>query len=110
MNKSSEVVKYFTDMLRTHRGINDTTRLGYISTTKKGESSSSGEEKNTKGKPTCHYCGKLGHTINVYKSKNGNQNPKKNTKGQCHKCKKQGHQAHECRSKIPITEELNWYC
>ena len=42
MNKSSEVVKYFEDLLRSSRGISDTTRLGYISITEKGESSNSG--------------------------------------------------------------------
>ena len=59
--------------MRSPTGINDTTGLGYNSTTKKGESSKSGEEKNAKGKPTCHYCGKLGHTTNACMRKNGNQ-------------------------------------
>ena len=57
MNKLSEVIKYFEDLMKSPRGINDTTRLGYNSTTKKGDSSKSGEEKNAKGKPTFHYCG-----------------------------------------------------
>ena len=55
-----------------------TSRLGYA---KKEESSSNGEKKNTKGKPTCHHCGKIKHTTNTCRSKNGNHNPKKYTKG-----------------------------
>ena len=77
--------------MKSTRGINDTTRLGYISTTKKGDSSKSGEYNNDKGKPTCHYCGKLGHTTNIYKRKNGNQIPKKNAKDKCQKCNREGH-------------------
>ena len=48
MNKSSEVVRYFEDLIRPSRSINDTFGLGYISTSEKGESSSNGEKKNTK--------------------------------------------------------------
>ena len=96
--------------MRSPRGMNDTIGLGYKSTIKKGESSKSGEQRNAKGKPTCHYYGKLGHTTNVYRSKNVNQGPKQNVKGQCHKCKRQGHQAHECRSKSPKTKKFNGYC
>ena len=70
MNKSNEAVKFFEDYLRSPRGIHDTTGLGYISTTKKGESSSSGEQKKTKGKPFCHHCVKWGHIINVHTRKN----------------------------------------
>ena len=110
MNKTSEVVKYFEDLMRSPRGMNDTTRLGYNSTTKKGESSKSGEQRNEKGKHTCYYSGKLGHTTNVCRSKNVNQGPKQNAKGQCHKCKKQGHQTHECRSKSSNTQNFNGYC
>ena len=65
MNKSSEVVRYFEVLLRSPRSINDMSELGYISTSKKRESSSNGEKKNTKGKPTCHHCGKIGHTTNT---------------------------------------------
>ena len=32
MNKPSEVVKYFEDLMRSPRGMNNTTRLGYNST------------------------------------------------------------------------------
>ena len=83
MNKPSEVVRYFEDLLRSPKGISDTSRLGYNSTSKKGESSSNGEKKNIKGKPTCHHYGKIGHIANICRSKNGNQSPKKNTKGKC---------------------------
>ena len=51
MNKPSEVVKYFKDLMRSPRGMNDTNGLGYNSTIEKGESSKSGEH-NAKGKPT----------------------------------------------------------
>ena len=64
MNKHSEVVKYFEDLMRSPRGMNDTTGLGYNSTTKKGESFKSGEQNNKKGKPSFQYYGKLGHTTN----------------------------------------------
>ena len=42
MNKSSEAMRYFEDFIRTPKGISDTFGLGYISTFKKGESSSNG--------------------------------------------------------------------
>ena len=51
--------------MRSPRSNNDTSRLGYTST-KEGELSKSVEERNKKGKnskPTCHNCGKKGHTI-----------------------------------------------
>ena len=54
MDKSSEVVRYFEDLLRSPKGKSDTFGLGYMTTTKNGESSSNGENKNTKGKPTFH--------------------------------------------------------
>ena len=47
MNKSSEVVWYFEDLLRSPRSTNDTSGLGYISTSEKGESSRNGEKKIT---------------------------------------------------------------
>ena len=81
MNKPSKVVKYFEDLMRSPRGMNDTSRLGYNSTTEKGESSKSGEKINAKGKPTCHYYGKLDHKENVCRIKNRNQGPKKSVKG-----------------------------
>ena len=58
--------------MRSHRSNNDTTRLVYTST-KEGESSKSGEKIRNKSrnyKPTCHNCGKLGHTKNVCRSNN----------------------------------------
>ena len=90
MNKSSEAVRYFEDLLRSPKGTSDTSRLGYISTSEKGESSNKGENNITKGKPTCHHYGKMGHTTNICKRKNGNQRPKKNTIGKYQKCNK-GH-------------------
>ena len=50
MNKSNEVVRYFEDLLRSPRAINDTSRLGYISTSKKGESSNNGAKEEYKSK------------------------------------------------------------
>ena len=81
MDKSSEVVRYFEDLLRSPRSINDTSRLGYISNFEKGESSSNGENKNNRGKPTCNHCGKIGHKTNICKIKNGNHHSKQNNKG-----------------------------
>ena len=43
MNNPNEALKYFEDLMKSPRGMNDTTRLGYNSTTKKGESSKIGE-------------------------------------------------------------------
>ena len=54
MNKPYEAMKYFEDLMKSPKGINDTNGLGYNSTIDKGESSKSGEQKNAKGKPTCH--------------------------------------------------------
>ena len=83
MNKSSEATMYFEDLLGSPKGISDTFGLGYISTYEKGKSSSNGEKKINKGKPTCHHCGKMGHIDNICRSKNESQCPKKNTKGKC---------------------------
>ena len=71
-------MRYFEALIRSHKTINHTSGLGYV---EKGESSSNGQKKNTKGKPTCHYYGKIGNTTNIYRCKNGNHDPKKNTKG-----------------------------
>ena len=43
MKKHSETMKYFEDLIRSPRGINDMTGLGYNSINEKGESSKSGE-------------------------------------------------------------------
>ena len=96
-NRANEAIKYFDKLMRSPRYNSDTTRLGYTST-KKGGSSKSGEKRSNKGKnyqPTCHNCGKIGHTPNVCMSKNTNKNPKQKFMGYYHKCNKQGHQAHE---------------
>ena len=67
-------MRYFEDLLWSPRSTNDTSRLGYE---KRGESSSNEEKKNTKGRPTFHHYGKMGHTTNICRSKNGNHDPKK---------------------------------
>jgi DNA-directed RNA polymerase subunit F len=111
-NKPSEALKYFEKLMRSPRPNDDTTGLGYTNT-EEGESSKSGEERSDKGKnskPTCHNCGKLGHTANVCRSKTANQNPKQKFMGHCHKCNKQGHQAHECRTKTMSTQRFEGYC
>lgn len=104
-NKSSEAIKYFEKLMKYPRPNNGTTRLGYTSS-KEGESSKSDEQSNKKGKnykPTCHNCGKLGHTTNICRSNNENQNPKQKFKGYSHKCNNQGHKTHECRTKTMST-------
>ena len=66
-NKSSEAIKHFEQLLKSPRSSNDTSGLGFTST-KEGDSSKSAEERSNKGKntkPTCHLCGKKGHTSNV---------------------------------------------
>ena len=74
LNKPNEAIKHFEDMMKSPREIH-TSRLGYkkSSTAEKGESSKSGEQRNTnlKVKPTCYYCGKIGHTIDICRSKKG---------------------------------------
>ena len=73
-NKSSEAIKYFDQLLKSPRSSNDTSRLGFTST-EEGESSKSPEPRSDKGKkskPTCHLCGKKGHTANVWRSRKTN--------------------------------------
>ena len=89
-NKPSEAIKYFEQLLKSPRSSRDTTRLGYTSN-EEGESSKTVEERSIKGKnskPTCHYYGKKGHTSNVCRSKNANQNVKTKSMAHCQKCKK----------------------
>ena len=86
-NKPNEAIKYFEQLLKSPRSNNDTLGLGYTST-EEGESSKTAEERNDKGKnskPTCHYCGKKGHTANVCRRKNANQHDKPKNMGHCHK-------------------------
>ena len=74
-NKSSEAIKHFEQLLKSPRSSNDTSGLGFTST-EEGETSKSVEQRSDKGKnskPTCHFCGKKGHTINVCKNKKTNQ-------------------------------------
>ena len=100
-NKPNEAIKYFEQLLKSHRFNNDTLGLGYTST-EEGESPKTVEERSDKGKntkPTCHFCGKKGHTTNVCRSKNANQHDKPKNMGHCHKCNKQGHQARDCRNR-----------
>ena len=70
-NKPSKAIKYFEELMRSPRSNNDTSRLGYTST-KEGESSKSAKERSNKvknSKPSCHNCGKKGHTANACKRK-----------------------------------------
>ena len=98
--------------MRSPRSNNDTSALGYTRT-KEGESSKTTEERNIKGKnskPTCHYCGKKGHTPNVCKSKSASQNAKPKNMTHCHKCNKQGYQAHECRTRTMNAPKFEGHC
>ena len=73
--KSSEAIKHFEKLLKSPRSNNDTSGLGFTST-KEWDSSKTVEERSDKGKnikPTCHLCGKKGHTSNVCMSKKANQ-------------------------------------
>ena len=100
-NKPSEAIKYFEQLMRSPRSNSDSSRLGYTSI-EEGELPKSGEERSNKGKnskPTCHNCGKIGHTTNVCRRKTTNQNPKQKFMGHYYKYNKQRHQAHECRIK-----------
>ena len=66
-NKSCEAIKHFEQLLTSLRSNNDTSGLGFTNT-EEGETSKSVEQKSDKGKtskPTCHLCGKKGHTANV---------------------------------------------
>ena len=104
-NRLNEAIKYFEQLLRSPRSNNDTSGLGYTST-EEGESSKSAKERIKKcknSKPTCHNCGKKGHTTNVFRRKNENQNVKSKNMTYFHKCNKQGHQAHECRTRTMHT-------
>ena len=89
--------------MRSPRSNNDIDGLGYTST----------EERSKKGKnfkPTCHNCGKKGHTTNVCRSKIINQRVKQKSTSHNHKCNKQGHQAHECRTKTMNNQRFEGYC
>ena len=93
LNKSSEAIMHFEQLLKLPRSNNDTSGLGYTNTIE-GESSKIVEERSEKGKntkPTCHLCGKKGHTSNVCRRKNANQNDKPKNMGYYRKCNKQGH-------------------
>ena len=82
-NKSSEAIKHFEQFLKSPRSKNDTLGLGFTSIEEE-ESSKSEEERSEKGKntkPTCHFCGKKGHTTNVCKSKKTNQQDKTQEQG-----------------------------
>ena len=81
MNKPSKAIRYFEELMRSPRSSSDTSSLGnikYSSSTKEGESSKNGDQRNekTKRKATCHHCEKLGHMKNICKIKNGKNNPK----------------------------------
>ena len=104
MRQSSILSNYWSN--------NDTSGPGYTSTDK-GESSKTIEERGNKSKntkPTSHLCGKKGHTYNVCRSKNAHQHDKPKSANYYHKCKKQGHQAHECRTKTIKTPRFEGHC
>ena len=93
LNKSSEAIKYFEQLMKSPRTNNDTSGLGFTSI-EVGETSKCVEQRSDKGKdskPTCHYCNKKGHIANVYKSRRINQQNIPKSKGYCHKCTMQGH-------------------
>ena len=97
--------------MRSPRSNNDTSGLGYTSN-EEGESTKSVEERSNKGKnskPTCHNCGRKGHTANMHMRKTINQNVKQKSMGHLHKCNKQGHQAHECKIKTMHTQRFEGY-
>ena len=57
LNKSSEAIKYFEQLLKSPRSAHDTSGLGYTST-EIGESSKDAKQRSEKGKdpkPTCNY-------------------------------------------------------
>lgn len=111
-NKPHEAIKYFEQLLKSLRSSSYTTGLGYTSI-EEGESSKAAEERNNKSKiskPTCHYCGKKGHTANVCRNKKTYQNRKPKFMSYCQKCKKKAHQAYECRSKANKTPKFEGHC
>ena len=76
--------------MKSPRSNNETLGLGSTSMEEE-ESSKIAKERSEKGKnskPTCHFCGKKGHTANVYKSKNENYYEKPENMGHYHKCNK----------------------
>ena len=101
-NKPNEAIKYFEQLLKSPRSSRDIVGLGYTSIEEE-ESSKTTEERSIKGKnfkPTCHQFGKKGHTANVCRSKNENQNAKPKPMAHYQKCNKKGHQTHECWTRI----------
>ena len=82
-NNPIKAIKYFKQLIRSPGSNSDASRLGYTST-EEGESSKSGEQNNNKGKnkkPTCHSCGKLGCTTDVYRRIFFHQSPKQKYRG-----------------------------
>ena len=111
-NKPSEAIRYFEQLLKSPKSNRDIAGLGYIRN-EEGESSKTVEERSIKGKnskPTCHYCGKKGHTSNVCRSKNANDNTKTKFMAYCQKCKKQGHQTQEFWTKTTKTSKYEGNC
>ena len=81
MNKPIETIKCFEYLMRSPRTSNDTSCVRHKkdhSSIEEGESSKIGEKRNakSKGKPTCHHCGRLRHTANISRNKNGMKNSK----------------------------------
>ena len=110
LNKSSEAIKYFEQLLKSPKSSHDTSRLGYNST-EVGESSKSAEQRSDKGKnskSTCHFCNKKGHTANVCRSRRFNQS--NIPKSFYHKCNMQGHMTQNCRSNVTRTQRFDEHC
>lgn len=104
MNKPSEAIKYFEEMMRSPRSIRYNFGLRYnkhISSINEGESSKNGDQRNSKskGKPTCHYLGKCEHSTNIFQRKNGIKTSKPKFIGNFFNFKKVGHKENERRSK-----------
>lgn len=102
LNKSSEAIKYFEQLMKFPRSAHDTLRLGYNST-EVGETSKNVEQRSDKGtysKPTFH-------TANVCRSRRINQLNTPKSKSYCHKCNMKGHMTQDCRSKITRTHRFD---
>ena len=109
LNKSSEAIKYFEQLLKSPRSAHDTLGLGYTST-EVGESSKNAKKRSDKGKnskPTCHYCNKKGHTANVCRNRRINKKNIPKSKGYCRKCNMQGHKTRDYRSNVIRTQRFD---
>ena len=77
--------------------------------TEECETSKSFEQRSDKGKnskPTCHFCNKKGHTMNVCRSRKINQQNTPKIKGYCHKYNMQGHLTQDFKTKVLGHQDL----